>query len=87
MKGFRLRPAADKRTAGQAAGLALEVSTQVGGEWRAFQQLRFFGRLWWLISGQIGFVPWQRAKLRVMAIQQRRATRNGLAARREEAVS
>lgn len=33
--------------------LALEVSGQIGQEWRAFTRLTWRGRCWWLLTGQL----------------------------------
>jgi hypothetical protein len=33
--------------------LALEVSGQIGSEWRSFTRLTLIGRLWWLCTGQL----------------------------------
>lgn len=81
LKGKRLSKAPDKKAlvehandTAKAAQLALNAVNLVGGEWRAFTQLGIGGRLWWMVSGQIGFGPWARAKARIAAFRQRRQT-------------
>lgn len=36
------------------SAIALQAIAQVGGEWRVFTQLGFFGRLRWLMTGHLG---------------------------------
>lgn len=33
--------------------IAMEAIAVVGSEWRAFQQMTFVGRVWWLLTGNI----------------------------------
>lgn len=48
-----------------ATQTALDVAIQIGQEWRIFCNLTLFGRMWWLLTGQIRFVK----KLNQMAMQ------------------